>query len=176
MGPQSATATDRIPASGAYVKFVPEKNGVLTAAFKTNAQKTTYFTDGEGNTIDSVGDAEAATSYEIRRYTVKKGQTYYLYSAGSKICIYYLGFSGDGTVDPDPQPAQKYGDANCNGKVEADDAILVLQYVLNKNAVTISEQGMANIKITKDGVIDASTATLILQKALVSTFEFEVER
>lgn len=173
VGPQSATTTDRIPASGAFVKFVPEKNGVLTAAFKTNAGKATYFTDGEGNTIDSIGDAESATSYEIRRYTVKKDKTYYLYSAGSKICIYYLGFSGDGTVDPVDDV--KYGDADCSGKVEAADAILVLQYVLNKNSVNISEQGMKNIKVRKDGVIDAGTATLILQKALVSTFKFEVE-
>ena len=177
VGPQSLTTEDRIPATGAFVKFVPEKNGVLTAAFKTNAGKVTYFTDGDGMTIDSVGDAEASTSYEIHRYTVKKGKTYYLYSAGSKICIYYLGFSGDGTVDPDPVPADdvKYGDTDCNGKVEAADATLVLQYVLNKNAVTISEQGMKNIKVTKNGVIDANTSALILQKALVSTFKFEVE-
>ncbi|MBQ6554961.1 MAG: dockerin type I repeat-containing protein, partial [Firmicutes bacterium] len=86
---------------------------------------------------------------------------------------YYLGFSGDGTVDPVDDV--KYGDADCSGKVEAADAILVLQYVLNKNSVNISEQGMKNIKVRKDGVIDAGTATLILQKALVSTFKFEVE-
>ncbi|MBO5560694.1 MAG: hypothetical protein J6A07_03455 [Firmicutes bacterium] len=66
------------------------------------------------------------------------------------------------------------GDVDLNGKVEAADSAVVLQYVLNRNALKLSSKALANAQI-KNGNIDASFAAEILQKALRSTYKFENE-
>lgn len=67
------------------------------------------------------------------------------------------------------------GDVNCNGEVTADDAALLLQYVLNPET-EISEQGMINAKVTKSDSINSKNVAEILQKALDSSYKMEAER
>ncbi len=74
------------------------------------------------------------------------------------------------TAAPTPDTG-KWGDVNDNGVVEANDAALVLQYVLN-NA---TEMVVARADVSGDGVIDSEDAAMILQKALDSTYVFPVE-
>ena len=91
------------------------------------------------------------------------------------------GFSGDRiwsdavrTTVVDMDETAVLGDVDLNNKVEAADAAMVLQYVLNKNALSLSKKALANAQV-KNGVIDASFAAEILQKALRSTYKFENE-
>ncbi|MBQ9605260.1 MAG: hypothetical protein IJR45_07595, partial [Firmicutes bacterium] len=78
------------------------------------------------------------------------------------------------TTSVDMDETSVLGDVDLNNKVEAADAAIVLQYVLNKNALTLSKKALSNAQI-KSGVIDASFAAEILQKALRSTYKFENE-
>lgn len=168
--PQAVTAEDHIPASGAYLKFEPDSDGNFVTAVKTGGDKTTYITDGDGNVITQITDS--ATTYYVVNTPVEKGKTYYMYAGGSKMSLYYIGFTpSEGPADDETM----LGDVNCDTVVDAADSALALQYVLNRNSVKISEQGFKNMQVTK-GEPDASTSAAILQKALVSTFKFEVEK
>ena len=65
------------------------------------------------------------------------------------------------------------GDADGNGKVEADDAALVLQKVLTGAKVAIEDvatNAFELIDADNDGQLTAKDAAYILQKALDSTF------
>ncbi len=99
INPQGALSTDKIPVSGAFIKYTPDKNGVFTVAAKTSGGKITYVTDKDGNVISKVGseDTSAKTTYDVIRTNVTAGESYYLYAGGSKVCIYYIGFTSDGT-------------------------------------------------------------------------------
>ena len=73
---------------------------------------------------------------------------------------------------PDPSKPVK-GDADGNGKVEADDAALVLQKVLTGAKVAIEDvatNAFELIDADNDGQLTAKDAAYILQKALDSTF------
>ena len=65
------------------------------------------------------------------------------------------------------------GDADNNGKIEANDAALVLQKVLTDERVTLEDVATNAFELLdadKDGQLTARDATYILQKALDSTF------
>lgn len=68
------------------------------------------------------------------------------------------------------------GDVDCNGNITADDASLIMQYVLDATSVDISEQGLINAKVLKENIYSANTASSILQKTLNGAFLFPVER
>ncbi len=68
-----------------------------------------------------------------------------------------------------------YGDANVDGTVDASDAALVLQHVLNPTTAALTEQGIINATVLSSGDIDASSAAAILQKTLNASYKFEVE-
>lgn len=180
--PQGATQTDRIPVTGSFLKYVPEKNGVFTIAAKTNGGKASYVTDANGTPIVTIGSADInnqlPTSYDIIRVNVTAGETYYVYSGGSNICFYYLGFTSDGTMPP---AKLAYGDADNSGKLTSNDAAEVLAKALNNSYVTPLEianpaDALACLDVTKDGNITAEDAANVLTKVLDSTFTFAAEK
>ncbi len=71
--------------------------------------------------------------------------------------------------------ADLLGDVNCDKAVTAEDASLLLQYVLN-NKAEVSLQGLANGKVTNSDTINSQNVAEILQKALDSTYIMEAER
>lgn len=79
------------------------------------------------------------------------------------------------TTQPDnpDKPIAKalWGDVNDNNAVDAGDAALTLQYVLNNATVLVVERA----DVSGNGVIDSEDAAMILQKALDSTYTFPVE-
>jgi len=87
--------------------------------------------------------------------------------AGANAELIYVGFK-DGQVvipptlaaDYTPPPAPLRGDANCDGKVEADDAALVLRALAG--LATLSPQGELNADVTGGGV-GAEDAAMILR-------------
>jgi hypothetical protein len=68
------------------------------------------------------------------------------------------------------------GDANCDGKVTADDAAYVLQYVLTGDSTLMTEQGFKNARVLDRDTYSAQTSAYILQKTLDSSFRFPVEK
>ncbi len=68
----------------------------------------------------------------------------------------------------------KYGDVDFNNEITAADASAVLQYTLNKG-VDFNEVALIRADVNADGDINASDSSLILQKALVSTFIMPAE-
>ncbi len=175
INPQGELSTDKIPVTGAFIKFVPEKNGVFTMAAKTNAGKITYITDGAGEIITTIGTLESPTSYDVIRTQVKAGKTYYVYSGGSKICLYYLGFSSDGTAS-DPI----YGDADGSGVLTSNDCAQLLTKSLNDSYTTGLEalypnSAFAFMDVNADGTITASDAALVLSKILDIAVTFPAE-
>lgn len=168
LNPQSDLTKDRIPVSGAFIKFVPETNGIFTVAAKTNAGKITYITDGSGNIINSIGSLTSDTSYDIIRTQVQAGQTYYMYSGGSKICLYYIGFTGSGEV------YSPWGDADLSGKLTSNDSALVLLHSVDAAAANLAPEAVAHADVDGDGDITANDASMILTKILTNvTFPVE---
>lgn len=175
VSPQSALTTDRIPVTGSFVKLVPQSNGTFTMAAKTNAGKTTYITDGEGNTITTIGSIESPTSYDVIRTQVKAGKTYYIYSSGSKICLYYLGFTSDGTV------SILYGDADNSGTLTSNDAAQILAKALNASYMTPLDIAYPNdaftyLDVNANTTLTADDAALVLSKTLDSNIVFPAEK
>lgn len=168
INPQGALAIERIPVAGAFVKFEPDKNGVFTVAAKTNGGKITYITDGQGDVINSIGSLDSDTSYDIIRTDVTAGETYYIYSGGSKICIYYLGFTSSG------ETKYIWGDANSDGVLMSDDCSLILTYTLDKAGAGLSDEVAMYCDVNGDGVITATDASTVLNKILTGE-KFVVE-
>ncbi len=170
VSPQSALTTDRIPVTGSFIKYVPEKNGVFTIAAKTNAGKTTYIADSNGATIYSVGDINSKTGYDVIRTQVKAGNTYYVYSAGSKICLYYLGFTSDGTVVD-----KLWGDADQSGTLTSNDSALILSYVLDPVGTNLDADVVTYCNVDGEGGVTANDAAFVLTKVLTAE-PFPVEK
>ena len=70
------------------------------------------------------------------------------------------------------------GDVDCNGKVEVNDAAVLLNYIKDKNSVQITEQGLKNasVCVKNQKEFTASECAMILEKAKNSDFKFPVER
>ena len=95
-----------------------------------------------------------------------------------------ISFLNDEIVDaPDPGPdtkpttqpttdeglkVTKWGDADCNGEVEINDAVLVMSYVSNKLANPITPQGLVNADVNANGDGISSNDALSIQKFLAN--------
>ena len=64
-----------------------------------------------------------------------------------------------------------YGDANCDGKVNLADAVLVMQYKANPSKYELSEQGAKNgdVADTGDGITNKDA--LLIQQFLLGLTE-----
>ena len=65
-------------------------------------------------------------------------------------------------------PSIKWGDADCNGEVEINDAVLVMSYVSNKTANTITAEGLVNADVNANGDGISSNDALSIQKFLAN--------
>ncbi len=110
-GATNPTITNGVPTSGAYYKFVPEKDGTFTVAY----------TVGTGKTVSVFGKTNNAAGDYVETFDVTAGQTYYIYGQGTKVVTYYLGYT--------PKTNTKLGDVNKDGKVDKVDAAIVLRYI-----------------------------------------------
>ncbi len=164
-----------IPVSGGYMKFTPMADGVLTAAIKTNGGKATYITDEAGAVVYSKDQTNGNTSYDIVRINVKQGKSYYIFANGSKICIYYLGYTSGASVPTqptpptpsDPQEPEHYGDSDNDGKVEIKDVNEALRYVLKGTPFSNEYQ---YLDVNADNKIDSEDVAMILQHVLDSSY------
>ena len=94
-----------------------------------------------------------------------------------------ISFLNDEIVDaPDPNDPPKqtttgggedikvslWGDADCNGVVEINDAVLVMSYVSNKDANPITPQGLVNADVNANGDGISSMDALAIQRYLAN--------
>ena len=68
-----------------------------------------------------------------------------------------------------------YGDVNGSGLLEADDAALVMQYVLNASAVNMDSVRFKRADVNNDGILTADDAAMIMQKVLNGSYMLPVE-
>ncbi len=64
-----------------------------------------------------------------------------------------------------------YGDANCDGDVLVNDAVLAMAYATNPEACTISEQGLLNADVYQSGDGVAVTDAAAIQKYLTKLID-----
>lgn len=82
----------KVPTGGAYMKYTATADGKLTVAMKTNKGKRSYIVDSKDNELMKIAADAAASSYDKVTVDVVKGETYYVYTAGSKICLFEVTF------------------------------------------------------------------------------------
>ncbi|WP_294488218.1 glycoside hydrolase family 9 protein [uncultured Ruminococcus sp.] len=73
-------------------------------------------------------------------------------------------FTRGGGTTPTPQPAAKvnYGDANCDGKIDLSDAILIKQYLTNPAKFPLTAAGKANADCASPaGLSDADVSAVL---------------
>lgn len=78
------------------------------------------------------------------------------------------------SAKPTPEPKVLYGDANCDGKVTAADAALVLRVLVGLD--TLSEQGMKNALVSGGKTPAAEDAALILRYTVRLIDRFPAEQ
>lgn len=59
--------------------------------------------------------------------------------------------------------AAKPGDANCDGFVDVSDAVLVMRYAVEDRDAVVTEQGLKNADVDKNGKTNEDDATMILK-------------
>ena len=69
-----------------------------------------------------------------------------------------------------------YGDADSDGVLTASDASKVMQYVLNRNSVNMSEEQLKCAKVSGNNILTANDAALIMQKVLNSSYILPAEK
>lgn len=69
-----------------------------------------------------------------------------------------------------------YGDTDSDGVLTASDASKVMQYVLNRNSVDMSEEQFKCAMVSGNDVLSANDAAQIMQKVLNSSYLFPVEK
>ena len=77
---------------------------------------------------------------------------------------------------PTPPEDILYGDADSNSKIEANDSAMILQYVLNKSALTVDEKFETRCDVDGESGVTANDATNVLQKTLNGSFMMPVEK
>ncbi len=64
---------------------------------------------------------------------------------------------------PGTDMTAKYGDVNCDGKVDVSDAVLLCRIIVEDKQAVVSSQGMINGDCNLDGKRDPDDCTMILQ-------------
>ncbi len=67
-------------------------------------------------------------------------------------------------TDPSNVEASLYGDVDCNGEIEVNDVVALNMYLLDiqSNVPKLTEQGLANADVEKDGLIDLSDSAKLI--------------
>jgi len=150
-----------------YVKVIAKSGGTLVL----DGIDVKSITDGNGKTVN---------------YTTNENGDYVIETSKNQVLnVYAKSYTGedkptqtpDKTPDATPDPSNntfKAGDADCNKKVDLNDAKLVLKQSLGIN-VTISEQGLKNSDYDQNGKIDLNDAKYTLKTALGIKFSLPVK-
>lgn len=150
--------------------------GRVDLVWSTGLDDPTYWLNGEGVFCTLSGtvseDAENGTYSPLRVVPVERetypgsgvtnsdivmgyvsGTDVYKYTAETSDGVITVGEAGESTLR---------GDANCDGKINVEDVVLILSYVCDYQGTAITEQGLINSDVyqTGDG-ISSSDAGLV---------------
>lgn len=132
-----------------------------------------------GNTITMAASLDGTTWYDLVSYETQLPPTFYVgfaTDAAQDTCdmVRYnaVKFSN---ISIENTPTE-FGDANCDGSVTANDAALMMQYILNPEKVEITPEGLTNANVLGTGEYNSKTVAEILQKALDSNYKMSVEK
>jgi len=67
-----------------------------------------------------------------------------------------------GITVPDGAKATLYGDVDCNGLLEVNDIVVLNMFLLDQTTVDISDTGKANADVERDGYLDLSDSSKII--------------
>lgn len=78
--------------------------------------------------------------------------------------MYKAVYSAEAPISPtEASGGVKYGDANCDGKIDISDAVAVLQYTANKTKYPLTDEGIKNADTDGESGITGSDA-IVIQK------------
>ncbi len=105
---------------------------------------------GKANVTVDLSGAKNANSVQVQIWWPQEG---------SKVDSVWLVYEGGQTVvttaapqtDAPKNPNIAYGDANCNGSVKLNDAVLILQHVALPAKYTLTDQGKLNADVVDNG-------------------------
>ena len=107
--------------------------------------------------IDQLKASDASITFSVYPSDMVSGQTYYIYVVGTDRSytqvasfVYYMPYT--------------MGDVNADGAIDTSDALIILQYAVQKIELTDTQKLAADVALDK-GKIDTSDALMILQYA-----------
>ena len=177
-----------IPVTGCYVGITPTDDGTITVAMRTGTGKVSYVT-GDGETLKVIDNSNGANRFDVIRFDVKKGSTYYVYTSGSKARYAYIGFTaGTGVTESTTELTTEsttesttettteeekmlWGDADNSKKVDITDVALVLNYTLAPGKSGIPEVVLKYVDVSRNGVIESDDVAMILQNVLDGSYD-----
>ena len=112
-----------IPDKGCFIAVTAPDDGVMTTAIRTGAAgsspRVSYVTDGVTN-LKVIENGSSNHRFDVLRFNVKKDTTYYIFTAGSKIRVAYLGFTAGGEVSEGSTEPPTEGETGSQTKPDAD--------------------------------------------------------
>ncbi len=141
--------------SATSISFNAESAGKLTLVFVEPT--ATVKVDGTKYTAT---DGIVTVDVTAGAHTITKADT---------ANLFYMVYAGNGSsTTPDtPSGDTKIGDANGDGEINMADVASIIQFIGNKDAYALSEQGMVNADTNADGQITGVDA-LAIQKLLAN--------
>lgn len=118
-----------------------------------------------GSTLDSQARASFRQTRCGTAYETEGGNIFRTYQSQNGV-VFDLSYAGQIRVNNTYQNPSRimsvlYGDANNDGSVDSDDAMLVLQYYVG--LISDNSINMVNADVNNDNIIDSDDAMLILQ-------------
>lgn len=135
-----------------------------------------------GQTVTVSGSLDGQTWYDIQSFTTTLPDTFYIgfaTSAAQEYCDFVryntTKFSNITLESTESPKSDLLGDVDCDTFITADDAAVLMQYIISGNR-SFPAQGLINAKVTKNDTIDSQNVAEILQKALNDSYLMEAER
>ncbi len=170
-----ATLNSTNLASGTVVSSALEKSFGKTKTELENEDFVNLLNSNSEN-ISSIIDNEIIThlnnvneSINLVHPIYYKGNQIFNWKLENSTAV--LNSSNSGSNVP-PSFSEILGDVNCDGKVNVNDASILLQYILNPNSISITDCGLTNAKVFGNEIVTSNDVSAILQKALNDNFEF----
>lgn len=193
-GVSPASGAD-IPVTGCFVGVKAPDDGVITVALRTGTGKISYVT-GEGEILSVIDNSTGANRFDVVRFNVKKDNSYYIYTSGSKARYAYVGFTAGSVIEitteqttelttetttetttgttPEPPTEDEkilWGDADNNKTVNITDVFLALNYTLRPEVSAIPDAILSYVDVSRNGKVESDDVAMILQNVLDSSYD-----
>lgn len=133
---------------------------VMPREAETTTEETTTTTAEETTTTteETTTTAEETTTVTTETTTVTAEPVTTAETAGTTTAT-----TASAESTQPPAAGKTYGDADCSGKVDVSDAVLLARYSLADPDAGISEQGIVNADVNDDGVANTDDVILIVR-------------